>query len=72
MFKKKDMTFIYSALTGRNLRVVDLICDLLKADNKQQMINGDYMFKSKIMDDTEILLSMTGTNGSKDEEYGGG
>ena len=35
------------------------------------MINGHYMLESKTRDDTEIVLSMTETNGSKDDKDGG-
>lgn len=35
------------------------------------MTNGHYMLESKTRDDTEIVLSMTETNESKDEKDGG-
>lgn len=35
------------------------------------MINGHYMLQSKTRDDTEIVLSMTETNESKDDKDGG-
>lgn len=35
------------------------------------MINGHYMLRSKTRDDTEIVLSMTETNESKDDKDGG-
>lgn len=65
------MMCIYSAVAGRNFRVVYLICDTLKEANKQQMINRDYMLENEIMDDIGIILSVTETNWSKDEEDGG-
>lgn len=71
MLKKSNVS-IYSAQAGRNFRAVHLICDAFKEDNKQQMINGDETLESEIMDDRRIILSMTETNGSKDEEDGGG
>jgi len=36
------------------------------------MINGDYILENKITNDTEMILSMTETNGSKHEENRGG
>ena len=35
------------------------------------MINGHYRLQSKTRDDTEIVLSMTETNESKDDKDGG-
>lgn len=69
--EQKGMLSIYSAITARNFRVVYLICDILKEENKQQMINRDYMLESKILDGTDIILSMTETNESKNKEDGG-
>ena len=65
------MIYIYSALSERIYRVVCLTCDIWKED-KQQILNKDYVFESEIIDGAEMMLYMTETNGSKGEEDGRG